>query len=81
MIKPLIKKQGFGLSEYLVGLGAVVAIFTTPVLKDDKSKKYKSISHMLIDAVKQEHSAYIYTASLSNLPKLNQAKKQNKNGP
>jgi len=57
------KSFGFGLVEYILGVVILVTILFVPV------NKGKSVSRMLIDAVKKEHSAYIYAASMPNLPK------------
>ncbi|WMS87248.1 hypothetical protein [Pleionea litopenaei] len=56
------KEFGFGLTEYLVGLIGFIAILVVPI------KDGKSVGKLLIDAVKREHAAYIYTASLTNIP-------------
>ncbi|PIP79925.1 MAG: hypothetical protein COW84_08010 [Gammaproteobacteria bacterium CG22_combo_CG10-13_8_21_14_all_40_8] len=58
------QNSGFGMVEYILGVAILVTLLFVPV------RGGRSISAILIDAVKQEHSAYIYAASLSNLPKI-----------
>ncbi|WP_110458800.1 hypothetical protein [Shewanella algidipiscicola] len=52
-------QRGFGVTEYALGIVMLVTIFFMPY------KDNKSITNMLIDAVKQEHSGYIYAQTLS----------------
>lgn len=53
------RQRGFGVTEYALGIVVLVTIFFMPY------KDNKSIANMLIDAVKQEHSGYIYAQTLS----------------
>jgi len=57
------KNSGYGIIEYILGVGILVGILFAPV------NNGKSVSKMLIDAVKKEHSAYVYAASMPHLPK------------
>jgi len=71
------RQRGFGVTEYALGIVVLVTIFFMPY------KDNKSIANMLIDAVKQEHSGYIYAQTLSQFqvtslkasPKVNPAHK------
>ncbi len=76
-----MKRQcGFGVVEYVLGIVVLVTIFFMPY------KDNKSIANRLVDAVKQEHSGYIYAQTLSQfqvtslnaLPKVNPAPKAKK---
>ena len=58
------KIAGYGLVEYLLGVAMLVGILFVPVGGG------KSLSVMLIDAVKKEHAAYIFVASIANMPSL-----------
>lgn len=60
---------GFGTVEYMLGVVILTGILFTPVDNGN------SLSRILINAVKAEHSAYIYAASMPILPSL---KKNNK---
>lgn len=71
------RQRGFGVTEYALGIVVLVTIFFMPY------KDNKLIANMLIDAVKQEHSGYIYAQTLSQFqvtsvkasPKVNPAPK------
>lgn len=55
---------GYGLVEYLLGVAMLVGILFVPIGNNT------SLSDTLIDAVKQEHAAYIYVASMANTPNV-----------
>lgn len=58
------KCSGFGLIEYLFGVVVLVGILFVPV------NDSQSLSSTLIEAVKKEHSTYIYVASVANVPNI-----------
>ena len=64
--------SGFGTVEYLLGVVMLTGILFTPVNNGN------SLSRILINAVKAEHSAYIYAASMPILPTLKKDKKKKK---
>lgn len=63
---------GYGLIEYLLGVVMLVTILFVPVGNNT------SLSVTLIDAVKKEHAAYIYVASMANTPNASILKKSKK---
>lgn len=73
-MKSMKKKQakqmaGYGLVEYLLGVVMLVSILFVPV--PPPLGNNTSLSVTLIDAVKKEHAAYIYVASMANTPNVN----------
>jgi hypothetical protein len=67
------KQMGYGIVEYLLGAALLTSILFVPV------NNGKSLSLMLIGAVKKEHAAYIRVSSMANVSAvLAAAKKNNK---
>lgn len=63
MISAKYKHQnGATAVEYLIGLVAIVIILLAPV------KDNKNVVQLLVEAIKKEHAAYVYAASLPRLP-------------
>lgn len=60
--KKCLSQKGATAVEYLIGLVAIVIILLAPVSDG------KNIVQLLVDAIKKEHAAYVYAASLPRLP-------------
>jgi len=56
------RQKGVTAVEYLVGLVAILIVLLTPVSNG------KNVIELLVDAIKKEHAAYVYAASLPRLP-------------
>ncbi len=71
------RQAGYGMAEYILGVGILVGILFVPI--PTAPFNGVSLSQFLVNAVKTEHSAYIYAASLPYLPELpNVPKKKEK---
>jgi len=68
------RQAGYGMAEYILGVGILVSTLFVPI--PAAPFKGVSLSQFLINAVKTEHSAYIYAASLPYLPELPDAPKK-----
>ncbi|NVJ51653.1 MAG: hypothetical protein HWE13_00685 [Gammaproteobacteria bacterium] len=54
------KSKGYGMAEYLVGLVAIYIILFEPWLPPAQNQNdRRSVADVLIEAVKQEHAAYL----------------------
>lgn len=60
--KKCLGQKGATAVEYLIGLVAVVIILLAPVSDG------KNVVQLVVDAIKKEHAAYVYAASLPRLP-------------
>ncbi len=58
-LRALHRNKGASVVEYIIGLLAIVSILLVPV-----PGKNKSVVVLLEEAIKKEHSAYIYASSL-----------------
>lgn len=62
--RKVFRRAGFVTTEYLIVVGVVLSALLAPVHEGMNAVEW------LIDAMKMEHSAYIYAASLSELPSV-----------